>query len=64
MGIAKLRSMNRIISLCLLLWCMVSLSSCEVIGGIFKAGVWTGILIVAAVVGLLIWIIARMGGKK
>ncbi len=56
--------MNRIISLCLLLWCMVSLSSCEVIGGIFKAGVWTGILIVAAVVGLLIWIIARMGGKK
>lgn len=56
--------MNRIIAFCLLLWCMISLSSCEVIGGIFKAGVWTGILIVAAVIGLLIWIIARMGGKK
>lgn len=60
----KLPSMNRIIAFCLLLWCMISLSSCEVIGGIFKAGVWTGILIVAAVIGLLIWIIARMGGKK
>ena len=43
---------------------MLSLASCEVIGGIFKAGVWTGILIVAVVVGLVIWIIARMGGKK
>lgn len=43
---------------------LFSLSSCEVIGGIFKAGVWTGILIVAVVVGLLIWIIARMSGKK
>lgn len=43
---------------------LVSLSSCEVIGGIFKAGVWTGILIVAVVVGLLIWLIAKMGGKK
>ncbi|WP_276483620.1 phosphatidate cytidylyltransferase [Paraflavitalea pollutisoli] len=43
---------------------LVSLSSCEVIGGIFKAGVWTGILVVAVVVGLLIWLIAKMGGKK
>ncbi len=48
----------------LLLSCLVLLlSSCEVIGGIFKAGVWTGILAVAVVVGLIIFLITR-GGKR
>lgn len=55
--------MNRMICLLLSTLFIVTLPSCEVIGGIFKAGVWTGVLIVAAVVGLLIWIIARMGKK-
>lgn len=39
------------------------LSSCEVIGGIFKAGMWTAFLIMALVVGLIIWIVARMRRK-
>ncbi len=34
-------------------------SSCEVIGGIFKAGVWTGILIVAVVIGFIIFLVTR-----
>jgi hypothetical protein len=38
------------------------LSSCEVIGGIFKAGVWVGILIVVAIVGLIVWLIGRGRG--
>jgi hypothetical protein len=38
---------------------MFTLSSCEVIGDIFKAGVWTGLLLVAAVIALVIWIISR-----
>ena len=38
---------------------MFSLSSCELIGDIFKAGVWTGLLLVAAVIALVIWIISR-----
>ena len=38
------------------------LSSCEVIGGIFKAGVWVGILIVVVIVGLIIWLIGRGRG--
>jgi hypothetical protein len=46
------------------LWVMINLSSCEVIGGIFKAGVWTGVLAVVIVIALIIWIIARMSGKK
>jgi hypothetical protein len=37
-------------------------SGCEVIGGIFKAGVWVGILVVVAVIGLIIWLVTR--GKR
>jgi len=40
------------------------LSSCEVIGGIFKAGVWSGILLVGVVIALIVFIIARMGKKS
>ena len=44
------------------LWFLVlamSLSSCEVIGGIFKAGFWTAIVLVAAVVLLILWLVGR-----
>jgi hypothetical protein len=34
-------------------------SGCEVIGGIFKAGVWVGILIVLGVIGLIVWLATR-----
>jgi len=37
----------------------MALTGCEIIGGIFKAGVWSGILLVVAVVGLIIWLISR-----
>lgn len=56
--------MNRIIYSIALLGMVTGLSSCELIAGIFKAGVWVGVLAVVLVVALLIWIIARMGGKK
>lgn len=42
----------------------VSLSSCEVVGGIFKAGVWVGILAVAAVAGLIIFLFSRGRGRE
>lgn len=45
-----------------LLLCL-SLTSCEVIGGIFKAGVWTGIIAVVLVVALIIWLISRATKK-
>lgn len=38
-------------------------SGCEVIGGIFKAGVWSGIIIVVLVVVVIIWLIGKMGKK-
>lgn len=42
-----------------------TLPGCEVIGGIFKAGVWSGILLVGLGIGLIIFLISKMmGGKK
>ena len=38
---------------------MFSLSPCELIGDIFKAGVWAGLLLVPVVIALVIWIISR-----
>jgi hypothetical protein len=43
---------------------IVSLSSCEIVGGIFKAGVWTGIILVAVVVGIIIWAVSKASGRK
>jgi hypothetical protein len=46
----------------LLLLMSISLSSCEAIAGIFKAGVWTGIILVAFVIVLIVYFISR--GRK
>jgi hypothetical protein len=39
---------------------LVTFSSCEVVGGIFKAGMGVGIFIVVLVVVLIIWLVTRM----
>jgi len=38
---------------------LMALPGCGVIEGIFKAGVWVGVLIVAAVIGLIIWLVMK-----
>lgn len=43
---------------------MVLLGSCAVIGGIFKAGVWVGVLLVLVVIGVIIWLVTRSSGKS
>lgn len=39
------------------------LSSCEVVGGIFKAGAYTGIIVVVVIVALVIWLISKFRGR-
>jgi len=42
-----------------------TLSSCELVEGIFKAGMWTGIILVVIVVAIIIWIASKLfGGSK
>ena len=38
---------------------LLSLSSCQVIGDIFKAGVWVGVLAVVAIVGLVVFLAVK-----
>jgi len=46
----------------LLVFMGVTLAGCEVIGGIFKAGVWVGALGVILVVVLLVFAVGKMRG--
>jgi Flp pilus assembly protein TadB len=59
----KLKSINMKrnngIILSALLFLMISLTSCEVVGGIFKAGMWTAVIIIVLVVALIFWLISK-----
>ncbi len=41
----------------------LSLSGCSVVGGIFKAGAWTGIVVAAIVVAVVVGIIYALSKK-
>jgi len=61
----KLKVMqNKVLKLSLMLMVLFSLTSCEVIGGIFKAGMGVGIFIVIAVIAVIIFIISKLSGRK
>jgi hypothetical protein len=38
-----------------------TLSSCQAIADIFKAGMWVGIIIVVVIVALILWIVGKAG---
>lgn len=54
--------MKRIGLFATILTTITLLSSCEVIEGIFKAGMWSGIIIVVIVISLIIWLISKFTG--
>ena len=43
---------------------VLTLSSCQVIGDIFKTGVGVGVFLVVAVIGIVIFAVAKIGGGK
>ena len=54
--------MKSIIKFMLLSIFITSLQSCEVVGGIFKAGMVWGIILVVGIIALIVFLITR--GKK
>jgi hypothetical protein len=42
-----------------LLFSTVTLTGCEVIGDIFKAGVWVGVVLVLLVIGIVVWLVTK-----
>lgn len=41
---------------------MTTLSSCQLVESIFKAGVWSGIIVVVVVLALIIWVVSKIFG--
>jgi uncharacterized membrane protein YkvI len=54
--------MNKIISLTLLIVSITMLAGCELVGDIFEAGVWFGVILVILVVGLVVWLFSKARG--
>jgi len=52
------------LNLLLIAMVVMSMSSCAVIGGIFKAGAVVGIIAVVVVIAIIIWIISLFRGGK
>ena len=42
---------------------IVSLQSCQAIGDVFKAGMWSGIVIVVLIIGVVLYLISK-GNKR
>jgi hypothetical protein len=54
-------NMNKLSSPWLLVFAMVTtLSSCELAGGIFKAGAYTAIIVIVLVIIIILWIVRKM----
>ncbi|WEK19801.1 MAG: hypothetical protein P0Y49_01360 [Candidatus Pedobacter colombiensis] len=53
---------KRYFPLAIIAFLSTTLMSCELIKGIFKAGLWTGAIIVILVLALIIWLIGRIFG--
>lgn len=51
--------MKKFTLLSLAVFAMMSLTSCEAIGTIFKAGMWWAFILIAGVIGLILWLFTR-----
>jgi predicted lysophospholipase L1 biosynthesis ABC-type transport system permease subunit len=43
---------------------LVTMSSCEVIGDIFQAGMWFAVIVIAIVILLILWIVRKLRGPR
>ncbi len=50
---------TNLLSTIMLLFCVAALSSCSAIEGIFKAGVWFGVIGIAIVVFIILYFIGK-----
>ncbi|HEV7349710.1 hypothetical protein [Telluribacter sp.] len=56
--------MKNVLNFLFLLFFSLSLTSCEIIGGIFEAGMWVGLVLVVLVIGVIIWIFRAIFGRR
>jgi hypothetical protein len=46
--------------LIILISLLTTFTGCEIIGGIFKAGFWVGIIVVVLLILIVVWLVNRM----
>ncbi|WP_169306788.1 hypothetical protein [Pedobacter polaris] len=56
--------MRRYIPLAAIALLCTTLTSCELVEGIFKAGVWVGVIVVVIILALIIWLVSKVFGGK
>jgi hypothetical protein len=54
---------NLKVTLAVALAMAISFTGCRAIEGIFKAGVWVGVIAVLLVIALIFWLISKVGKK-
>ena len=57
-------NMRKYFPLALVTVLVTTLTSCSAIEGIFKAGLWSGIIIVVIVLALIIWVVSKIFGGR
>jgi len=57
-----LNAMRKLYSLTAIL-VITLLSSCELVGDIFEAGAWTGIILVVIIVAVIFWLFSKFRGR-
>ena len=45
----------------ILVFSPVAFAGCEVIGDVFKAGVWVGAVVVIGIIGFIVWAVSKAG---
>ncbi|WP_202915970.1 hypothetical protein [Pontibacter pamirensis] len=53
----------RVYLMTLLILLTFTLSSCDVIGDIFEAGMWTALIIIIIIVLIVVWIFRKFTGR-
>ncbi len=51
---------NQLLSILSFLLLALMFTGCEVIGGIFEAGVWVGVLLVILVIVIIFWVVSKL----
>lgn len=55
---------EKITRIVMLLIILISVTSCSIVGGIFKAGVGVGVFIVVIILAVIAFIVSKIIGKK
>jgi hypothetical protein len=62
MGVSMVRSYSSLSRILLVVLLAIVASGCSLIGGIFKAGFWTGIVVVALIVIAIVFVATKARG--